>query len=178
MRINHKLLLLLFFVISKPVFGQELIATKVSKEQPSTASWNFICENYILTGVAKVQVVKTDKGGTLKLAVETNDPTFIISGTVYIYLADNSIITCSDKGIRENIGNQIISYYTFSALEISKLKKNDIQSLRFNINGNRKKFSSQIGNFTALNKQKYFFTSNDSSKKSYDTAQEITTLYK
>ena len=178
MQINHKLLLLVFFVISKPAFSQELSATKVSKQQPTTAAWDFICENYILTGIAKVQVAKTDKGGTLKLAVETNDPTFIISGTVYIYLADNSIITCSDKGIRENIDHQIISYYTFTALEMTKLKKTNIQSLRFNINGNKKKFSSQIGNFTALNKQKYFVTANDSSKKSVDTALEINALYK
>ncbi|MFI0491479.1 hypothetical protein [Flavobacterium sp.] len=167
---------MLFFVISKPAFSQELIATKVSKQQSTT--WDFICENYVLTGIAKVQVIKTDKGGTLKLAIETNDPTFIISGTVYIYLADSSIIICSDKGIRENMGNQIISYYSFSALEMNKLKKTDIQSLRFNINGTRKKFSSQIGNFTALNKQKYFVTANDSSKKNFDTAQEIASLYK
>ena len=178
MQINYKLLLLLLFVVSKPAFSQELTATNVSKQQPTTAIWNFICENYILTGVAKVQVAKTDKGGTLKLAVETNDPAFIISGAVYIYLVDNSIITCSDKGIRENIDNQIISYYTFSGLEMTKLKKTNIQSLRFNINGNKKKFSSQLGNFTALNKQKYFVTANDSSKKSFDTALEITTLYK
>ncbi len=178
MQINPKLLLLLFFVLSKPAFSQELSANKASKQYSTTQIWDFICANYALTGVAKVQVAKTDKGGTLKLAIETNDPTFIISGTVYVYLADNSIITCSDKGIREISGNQIISYYAFSTLEMNKLKKTNIQSLRFNINGNSKKFSSQIGNFTALNKKNYFETANDTSKKSFDTSEEIAAIYK
>ncbi len=170
--------MLLFFVISKPAFSQELTVNKVAKQYPTTTIWNFICENYVLTGVLKVQVVKTDKGGSLKLAIITNDPEFIISGTTYIYLADNSIITCSDKGIREKSGNEIISYYAFSVLEMNKLKKKNIQSLRFNINGNRKKFGSQIGNFTAYNKKNYFETTNVSISKSFDTSQEINALYK
>lgn len=178
MQINHKLLLLLFFVLSKPAFSQELTTDKISKQYPATTSWDFICENYALTGITKVQIAKTDKGGTLKLAMETTDPAFNISGTVYIYLSDSSIIVCTDKGIRENIGNQIISYYTFSSIEMNKLKKTDIQSLRFNITGNQKKFSSQIGNFTALNKKVYIETANDPNKKSYNTAQEISALYK
>ena len=179
MPINHKLFVLLFFVLSKLAFSQELMVHKVvTKQQVSTPSWDFICENYALTGIAKVQIAKTDKGGTLKLAVETNDTTFIISGTVYIYLGDSSIIICSDKGIRESVGNQVISYYSLSTLEMNKLKKTDIQSLRFNITGNRKKFSSPTGNFTALNKKKFFITTNDSSQKSFDTAQEIAALYK
>lgn len=177
MIINHKLFVLLFFVLSKPAFSQDLMANKVAKQQPTTKTWDFICENYALTGIAKVQITKTDKGGTLKLAVATSDPTFIISGTAYIYLTDSSIIICSDKGIRESVGDEIISYYTFSALEMSKLRKTEIQSLRFNINGVRKKFSSQIGNFTALNKQRYFITSNDSGVKSFETAKEIAALY-
>ncbi len=178
MQIDTKLLLLLFFVFSKPAFSQELTTTKTSKPYPATASWDFICENYALTGIAKVQIAKTDKGGTLKLAVQTTDSSFIISGTVYVYLSDNTIIVCSDKGIRENIDHQIIGYYTFSPIEMNRLKKTDIRSLRFNINGNQKKFSSQTGNFTGFNQKSYYLDDKDKSTTIYNTAQEIATLYK
>lgn len=178
MQIKHILFLFLFFAFSKTTFGQEKMTYKGSKQYPATASWDFICENYALTGITKVQIAKTDKGGTLKLAMQTTDSTFNIVGTVYIYLSDNSIIVCSDKGIRENIGDQIISYYSFSEIEINKLKKTDIESLRFNIKGNQKRFSSQTGNFTAFNKKVSFKTDDTKINRIYNTAQEISALYK
>jgi hypothetical protein len=61
---------------------------------------------------------------------------------------------------------------------MSKLKTTNIQSIHFNINGKPKNFSSQLGNFTALNKINYFATAFDKSKKSFDTAREIKALYK
>jgi hypothetical protein len=178
MQITQKLLLLLFFVLSSPISSQELISNKIVKQDRSTTNWDFICDNYALTGVAKVQITKNNNGGSLKLAIETNDATFTISGTTYIYLSDGSIIICYDKKNRETRDNQIISYYALSPLEMGQLKKTNIQSLRFNIDGKRKKFGSQIGNFTAVNKQKHIITANDSREKSFDTAKEITALYK
>ncbi|MDD5150025.1 MAG: hypothetical protein PHC28_06015 [Flavobacterium sp.] len=177
MQINRKLLLLLFLVFSKPTFSQELTTKKISEQYPTTTTWDFICENYALTGITKIQIAKTDKGGTLKLTVQTTNPSFKIVGTLYVYLSDNSIIVCTDKGIQKNIDDQIISYYTFSAIEMNKLKKSDIQSLRFNIAGNPKKFSSQIGNFSAFNKKTTFKTDNNTNTVMYNTAKEIIALY-
>lgn len=175
---NQKLLLFLLFIVTLSASSQEFMSYKGSKKYPATASWDFICENYALTGITKVQIAKTDKGGTLKLAMETTDSTFNIAGIIYVYLSDNTFITCSDKGIRENIENQIVTYYTFSIIEMNKLKTTDIQSIRFKIKGNIKKFNSQIGSFTALNKKAYFATAFDKTKKSYNTAQEIRALYR
>ena len=178
MQINHKLLVVLFLIFSKPTFSQEITTHKIAEQYPTTASWNFNCENYALTGIAKVQISKTEKGGILKLTVQTTDMGFTIAGTVYVYLSDSSIIFCTDKGVRDNIGNQITSYYNFSTLEMNKLKKVNIQSLRFNIDGNQKKFSSQIGNFTALNKKISYTTDAGKTEKIYNTAKEINALYK
>lgn len=174
----QKLFFILFFIVSGAVSGQELMTYKGSKPYSATPTWDFISENYALTGITKVQIAKTEKGGTIKLAVETTNPTFAITGTVYVYLADNTIITCSDKNSRESIGNQIVSYYLFSNIEMNKLKTTDIQSIHFAIKGNAKEFNSQIGNFTALNKKSYFSTAFDTSKKSFDTALAIKSLYK
>lgn len=178
MRIHHKLFLLLFLIFTKPSFSQEINTNNASKQYPTTPSWDFICENYALTGIANVQIAKTDKGGTLKLTVQTTNSGFNIVGTVYVYLADNSIIVCTDKGIRENSGNQIISDYFFSPLEMNKLRKIDIESLRFNIDGNQKKFSSQIGNFTAFNKKNSYLTDTAKTNKFFNTAKEINAIYR
>lgn len=174
---NQKVLLFLLFIASISTTGQETMNFKGFKPYRATNSWDFICENYALTGTATVQIAKTEKGGILKLTVETTNPVFNIAGIVYVYLTDNIVITCSDKGIRENIGNQIVSYYYFSPLEMNKIKTTDIQSIRFNIKGISSNFNSQTGNFTAVNRKTYFSTASDKTKKNYDTASEITALY-
>ncbi|MFM2368305.1 MAG: hypothetical protein RL619_605 [Bacteroidota bacterium] len=174
---NQKVLLFLLFIATISATSQETMSFKGSKPYRATNSWNFICENYALTGATTVQIAKTEKGGILKLTVETTNPAFNIAGIVYVYLTDNIVITCSDKGIRENTGNQIVSYYSFSPLEMNKIKNTDIQSIRFNIKGISSKFNSQTGNFTAVNRKTYFSTASDKTKKNYDTASEITALY-
>lgn len=118
---NQKVLLILLIMITFSATSQELLSFKGSKSYHATNSWDFICENYALTGIAAIQIAKTENGGILKLAVATTNSTFNISGVVYVYLTDNTIITCSDKGIRENIGNQIVSYYTFSPLMLKRI---------------------------------------------------------
>ena len=172
---TKKCFLFTLFLLSITGFSQEMIPLNSSKKYPATPSWNFICENYALTGITHVQIAKTEKGGLLKLAVETTNPTYTISGTVYIYLSDNTFIICSDKGSREKIDNKIVSYYSFTPIEMSQLKKKEIQSIRFTIKGTASKFNSQIGNFTAINKKEYFTTYNNSPKR-YNTATEITAL--
>nr|WP_315173231.1 hypothetical protein [uncultured Flavobacterium sp.] len=172
---TKKCFLFTLLILSVTGFSQEMISFNSSKKYPATPSWNFICENYALTGFTEVQIAKTEKGGLLKLAVETTNPTYTISGTAYIYLSDNTFIICSDKGNREKIDTKIVSYYSFTPIEMSQLKKNDIQSIRFTIKGIATKFNSQIGNFTAVNKKEYFATY-DNSPKSYHTANEIKAL--
>jgi hypothetical protein len=174
---NQKIALFLLLIATFSATSQELLSFKGSKPYRATNSWNFICQNYALTGAATVQIAKTEKDGILKLTVETTNPAFHIAGTVYVYLTDNSYITCSDKGIRENTGNQMVSYYAFSSLEMNKLKTTAIESIRFNIKGNTGKFNSQTGNFTAVNTKSYFSTATDKTKKNYSTEAEITALY-
>ncbi len=174
---NYKVCYLLIFIFSIAAQSQQTIKIKNTNSYQATNSWDFVCKNYALTGVTSVQIINTLKGGTLKLALQTTDPNFIISGTVYVNLFDNTLISCFDKGLRENNGNQIISYYTLSEVELVKLKKFDIQSIRFNIKGNPTKFSSQIGNFTAVNSNNYYAITYDKSKRIFDTAREIKALF-
>jgi len=174
---NYKALYFLIFIFSISAQSQQIIKIKNSNSYQATNSWDFVCKNYALTGVTSVQIINTLKGGTLKLAIETTDPSFKIAGIVYINLIDNTLISCFDKGIRDYIGKQTISYYTLSGVEVNKLKKNDIQSIRFNITGKPSKFSSQIGYFTAVNSKNYYAITYDKNKRSFDTASEIKALF-
>ena len=149
---------------------------KGNKEYPGTQIWNFISPNYALTGEVSVQVARVDKGGVLKLAVATTNPAFIIKGTVYVYLSNQTIITCTDKGIFDNTVDSISSYFTFTDTEMQQLKKFNIQSIRFNIEGENKKFSSQTGNFTAINKKSFYHTTYNNESKIHETATEIKLL--
>lgn len=172
---TRKLLYLLLVMASAKSFAQTLSVK--GKTYPATDSWDFICEQYALTGICTVTVAKTEKGGLLQLAVATTNPAYTISGTVYIFLTDNTIITCSDKTMREVRDNRILSYYVFSATEMNQLKTTEIQSIHFNIKGNSNLFNSQVGNFTATNRKNYFATAFDKNVKSYDTKAAIAKLY-
>lgn len=173
---NFKILFLLI-LITFSASSQELMNYKNSKKYKATSNWNFISENYTFTGEVNVQIAKAENNGILKLSVATTNPKFIIGGTIYMYLTDNTVITCTDKGIFENKDNSISSYFMLSNTEMNKLKTTDIQSIRFNIKGNDDNFSSQTGNFTALNKKSYYSTSYNKTKKEFNTAKEITSLY-
>jgi len=147
------------------------------KQIPST-HWDFLCERYALSGKANIQIAKTDKGGVLKITADTSAKDFFIGGTAYIYLADFTAIACTDKNLRTRTVATTASYYFLTPTEMLRLQKTDIQSVRFNIRGKTDSFSSQVGNFTALNKKSYFGTFNKEDKNIFDTAEEIAFLYK
>lgn len=163
-------------LLTPMLVAQELMMLKDGKQIPATASWDFICENYALTGTARVQVAKLEKGGLLKLTIDTTDPAFIIGGVVYVYLEDQSILVCTDKNLRANKDGQASAWYSFTEREMAKLKTVDIGSIRFNIRGTAKKFSSQTGNFTAVNKKAYFSVGDNKPEK-HETATSISELY-
>lgn len=173
---THKhLFLFLTFLFANPLFSQDRMSTKDGKSVPASQSWDFLCENYALSGIAKIQVGKTDKGGLLQIAVQTTDASFFIGGVVYVYLEDNKVIVCTDKGLRENKNNVATAWYTFSAAEMNKLKATNIGSIRFSIRGKQSPFSSQTGTFTAVNKKSYF-SIRESKPDPYPTAAEIAAL--
>jgi len=168
----------LFIISSLSISAQQSITMKDGKQYKATPVWNFICDAYALTGTAQVQIAKTEKGGLLKLGVQVTNNALYIGGTVYIYLEDNSFITCTDKGIREQQDNMTFAYYTFSPAEIGKLRKSPIKDLRFFVKGKQSTFSSQTGNFTATNRESYFELYDKTIKNIFKTNEEVSNLYK
>ncbi|MDR7212043.1 hypothetical protein [Flavobacterium piscis] len=173
---NLKLSLLFFILISTFAKAQQTLSVKGSKPYPVTEEYIFICEKYVYTGEIYVQIAKTEKGGILKLTISVPNDKAMISGGVYVDLADGDAIACVDKNVKETTDGKTTSYYYFTPSEFTKLKKTDIQSIRFIITGNSKAFGNQTGYFTAVNRKNYFSTAFDKSKKTFDTAAEISLL--
>jgi hypothetical protein len=173
---NLKMPLLLLLLLSTIANAQETISVKGSKPFPATQNYTFICEKYAFTGETNVQIAKTDKGGILKLTVATSNDAARIAGGVYVDLANADVIPCVDKNIKETADGKTTAYYYFTPAEFAKLKKTDIYAIRFIITGNSKTFGNQTGYFTAVNRMSYFSTAYDKSKKSFDTAKEISVL--
>ena len=168
-------LFLIFFMVKAN--AQQTFKTPDGKSYRATNSWNFICERYAFDQTLKAQVAKTDKGGILKLSAKTSNEAFYIGGTVYLFLDNNNVITCTDKNLREHQDNNAIAYYTFSAAEMALLKASPIANIRFSIKGKESSFSSQTGYFTAENKKSYFEGYDKSVRNTFETETEIRSLY-
>ncbi|WJS93710.1 hypothetical protein NYQ10_16595 [Flavobacterium johnsoniae] len=173
---NFKLPLFLLLFVSTFASAQQSISVKGSAPFPATQEYTFICEKYAYTGEIKVQIAKTDKGGILKMTINTANDKARIAGGVYVDLANADVIACTDKNVKESADGKTTSYYYFTPTEWLKLKKNDIYAVRFIIAGGPDNFGNQTGHFTAYNKMNYFSTAYDKSKKSFDTAKEISVL--
>ncbi|WP_428232988.1 hypothetical protein [Flavobacterium sp.] len=173
---NLKLPLLIVLLISTFANAQETMSIKGSKPYPATENYTFICEKYVFTGEANVQIAKTEKGGVLKITIQTANDKTRISGGIYVDLTNGDAIPCVDKKINETVNGKTSSYYYFTPAEMAKLKKADIKGVRFIVTGNSNAFGDQTGYFTASNKKEYFSTAFDKSKKTFDTATAISAL--
>ena len=142
----------------------------------STSVWNFLCERYAYSSYLEVQISKTATGGLLTLGLESAANTTNISGTTYLFLHNNTVITCTDKNKRSTEGSKIISYYTLNAAEMKLVQQHRIDYIHFNIKGNSKSFSGQLGNFTALNKRSYFGKDTPENPNYFDTAADCKAL--
>ena len=173
----QKLMVFLSFCVTISVFGQEIMTFKDGQQYPATTSWDFICENYMLGGLLNVQVGKTEKGGLLQLSVPVSDNSFYIGGTVYLFLEDNSIITCTDKGFRQNKPGLATSWYSFSIAEMNRLKTSAIINVRFAIKGKENRFTSQAGHFITWNRKSYYKLGLKPVRNNFETETAISSLY-
>jgi hypothetical protein len=164
-------LLLLFW--SSNLYSQEKMTLANQITIPATSVWTFPSLTYGYSGATEVQIGNNGTGGTLLLQVKASNPTFYIGGTVYLFLDDGNVITCTDKNVRSISGSMIQAYYILTPSEIRLLKKNKITDVRLRILGNETQFSSSTGFFTSQNKIKtYGFPD-----KSIDTVSEIKQLF-
>ncbi|MBP6721734.1 MAG: hypothetical protein KA239_05400 [Bacteroidia bacterium] len=154
---------MLLFAFS--VIGQNFI---YKGDQPylATNTWLFQCEHYDYP--LEVQIAKTSTGGYLRIATEVLDQIFYIGGSAFVLLDDGSMITCTDKGVRDYVDEKSVALYSFTQAEMDRLKTMNIQTIRFSIKAPKGLVGGNAGSYTAEN-----------SKYSPDqTAVEISSLFK
>jgi hypothetical protein len=156
-----------FFVtlFSLSLAAQNLIY-KGDNPYPATSTWHFQCEHYDYP--LEVQIAKTSTGGYLRIATEVLDQIFYIGGSAFVLLDDGSMITCTDKGVRDYVDEKSVALYSFTQAEMDRLMTMNIQTIRFSIKAPKGLVGGNAGSYTAEN-----------SKYSPDqTAVEISSLYK
>lgn len=166
--------LILTIIISSPVFTQEKIVLNPNVAHSSTEIWDFSVPNYNYSGLLNVQIQKNGSSGTLVVQIQTSDRSFYIGGTLYLFLDDGNVITCTDKNIRSVSEKMVQSLYVLTPKEINLLKKNKLTDVRFEIRGNQTQFSSPTGYFTANNSIRSFGLPD----KSFNTVEQINQLFK
>jgi hypothetical protein len=182
----RKYLLIIIFAIASKSFGQNLIYYG-NKKYTATSIWTFKCENYFWVGDLDVQIAKTNNGGYLKVAIEVPTNDLYIGSSVFIFLEDGTIITCSDKGIRDYLDKQSIALYVLTQAEMEKLKSINISKIRFKIKTKYSKYNQDPGSFTAYNhfevmnlNYKGLFDKNKTVEKEkdyYETSISVSALY-
>lgn len=166
-------------LISLSAMGQNIIY-KGDKQYQATSTWTFKCENYTWTGGLEVQIAKTTTGGYLRLSIDVPDNIFFIGGGAYIFLTDGSTITCSDKGIKDNVDQQSVVLYVFTQAEMDRLKTLDIQKIRFSVKAKSGTYGGPTGNYTANNKKNvinFSIYGKIKEKDYYETSVEVTSLF-
>ena len=110
-------------------------------------NFTFIGENSYLSTERFELVSNSDKEdiGNLKLvfAKDGISPLIIVSSKLtdvvkianklIIYLDDGTVISCTDRGINDNVDDIATSAYRLTPSEISKMKKSNINTVRYEI---------------------------------------------
>lgn len=164
----------LYLVVTSAAFAQQEMTLIDQKVIPATPNWTFSSDTYTYSGGIELQIGNNGKGGTLLVQLESSEPTFYIGGTVYLFLEDGNVITCTDKNLRSISGKMIQSYYILTPSEINLLKKKKLTDIRVRIMGTATQFSSPTGFFTARNKIKRFGLTDET----YDTVEVLKQLFK
>lgn len=151
-------------------FGQNYIYRGTTKYE-STPSYDFECGSCPMGGgTLKVSIAKTDAGGLLLLATSTPFSQEQIAGTVLVYLADGTIITCTDKGIRDRLDGNSMALYAFTTAEMEQLMSSNVYKIRFSIRNYMMRSSE---NLSAVNEEDYSYDH----KPKYDVDQDVAGLY-
>ncbi len=137
---------------------------------PSTSTWTFSNDYFFKTLDVTVAIHPTT-GGFLMLQTSTSFPQERISGTVLLYLADNSVIKCIDRGIKDHVNGKSIALYKFTEEEMKKLAKSRIISIRFSVKSSFSSDSYIVKNVKSM------LDKLSSSDNYYQTAKEIKDLF-
>ena len=167
----------LFLFLSQSVIGQNtfFIGQKTySCTEKQTLKSNKGFPAYDLT----VLIAKNGDAGFFVVSAEVMTPVRI-KGNLLIYLDNGELITCVDRNKFDTVDEITTTVYNLTSAEISKLKENNIQKVRFSLKttGGKYDSSTEEGNYSASNiESDYDYTTRKSYNKT-DFPTLVTELF-
>jgi hypothetical protein len=129
-----KLLLFLsvMLVFNLTIYGQDFFFLG-EKSYPCTEAFTLQTSSEDLDdNDLKVLFGKDGTNGVIIVSLKTYS-TRRISGKFYIYLDDGTVISCIDRGVKDNVDDIASSVYQLTDEELSKMKSSNINMVRFTI---------------------------------------------
>ena len=99
----------------------------------------------------KVLLAKDRTTGVFIVSTKTAS-TVRISGKLIIYLDDGTVISCIDRGIKDNVDDIASSAYQLTNVELAKMKNSNINTVRYEIKCAECISVLAEGNYSASNK--------------------------
>lgn len=128
---KHLYNILLFICLATNAHSQNNIYVGTAKFN-ATYTWTFEINGGWIQGDGEVTFAKRTGGGMLLVSVK--DFNGNIKGDLFVYLQDGSVIKCIDRNIKDNVDHYSMAVYYLTTSEIEKLKKSDIDDIRFTVN--------------------------------------------
>ena len=84
--------------------------------------------------ISDLNVVLAKEGETSLVIVSSKLTDVVkIANKLIIYLDDGTVISCTNRGINDNVDDVAISAYRLTSSEIGKMKESNINTIRFEI---------------------------------------------
>ena len=138
----------LFFTLSAE--GQNLFFIG-ENSYPSTETITFKTNSDYPSYDLEVIFAKQGKLGLIAVSTKTVDEV-IIRGKLIIYLNDGTVIVCNDAQIADYVDKKASSVYYFKTEDLSKMKKSNINTIRYTLEPSNQIVALGEGDFSASNK--------------------------
>jgi hypothetical protein len=131
-----------FFFIGENSFPVTKTCTLQSNSDTSSSYVNNLNFLFGKSGDVGVIIVSTKTVSTVR-----------ISGKLLVYLDDGTVISCLDKGVKDNIDDIASTAYYLTNGDLNKLKKSNINTIRYEVKCAECLSNPLVeGNYSASNK--------------------------
>ncbi|MDN5215241.1 hypothetical protein QQ020_24395 [Fulvivirgaceae bacterium BMA12] len=127
-----------FFINEESYSCSETFTLQSNSDDPDVNDLNVILAK---DGTTAIFIVSTKIVSTVR-----------ISGKLIIYLDDGTVISCIDRGIKDNVDDIASTAYQLTNEELGKMKKSNINTVRYEIKCAECLINLYEGNYTASNK--------------------------
>jgi hypothetical protein len=120
------------------------------KSYPCTETFTLESNSNSRLNDLDILIAKDGTKGLFVVSIETIKG-MLIRGKLIIYLDDGTVITCIDKGKYDYVDNVATTVYYLTADQLTKMKNNNINTVRYTLKCRDCYYSSDKGNFSASN---------------------------